>query len=29
MNATKDDLKAARGLKYDSDKTAWVPDNAK
>jgi sporulation protein YlmC with PRC-barrel domain len=25
MNATKDDLKSAQGLKYDSDKTAWVP----
>ena len=25
MSATKDDLKAAQGLKYDSDKTAWVP----
>ena len=29
MSATKDDLKAAQGLKYDSDKTAWVPDKAK
>ena len=29
MNATKDDLKAAQGLKYDSDKTVWVPDKAK
>jgi sporulation protein YlmC with PRC-barrel domain len=28
MAATKDDLKAAQGLKYDSDKTAWVPDKA-
>jgi sporulation protein YlmC with PRC-barrel domain len=26
MNATKDELKSAQGLKYDSDKTAWVPD---
>jgi hypothetical protein len=25
MSATKDDLKSAQGLKYDSDKTAWVP----
>lgn len=24
MNATKDQLKSAQGLKYDSDKTAWV-----
>jgi sporulation protein YlmC with PRC-barrel domain len=29
MNATKADLKAAQGLKYDSDKTAWVADKAK
>ena len=29
MSATKDDLKAAQGLKYDSDKTAWLPDKAK
>ena len=29
MSATKDDLKAAQGLKYDGDKTAWVPDKAK
>jgi sporulation protein YlmC with PRC-barrel domain len=29
MAATKDDLKSAQGLKYDSNKTAWVPDNAK
>lgn len=29
MNATKDELKSAQGLKYDSDKTAWVPDKAK
>ena len=26
MNATKDQLKTAPGFKYDSDKTAWVPD---
>jgi sporulation protein YlmC with PRC-barrel domain len=26
MNATKDQLKSAPGFKYDSDKTAWVPD---
>jgi sporulation protein YlmC with PRC-barrel domain len=24
MSATKDELKSAQGLKYDSDKTAWV-----
>ena len=29
MNATKDELKSAQGLKYDSDKTAWVADKAK
>jgi sporulation protein YlmC with PRC-barrel domain len=29
MNATKDDLKSAQGLKYDSTKTAWVADTAK
>ena len=29
MAATKDDLKSAQGLKYDSGKTAWVPDKAK
>jgi sporulation protein YlmC with PRC-barrel domain len=28
MSATKDDLKAAQGLKYDSTKTAWVPDKS-
>ena len=26
MAATKDDLKSAQGLKYDSNKTAWVAD---
>ena len=26
LNTTKDELKTAKGLKYDSDKTAWVPD---
>jgi sporulation protein YlmC with PRC-barrel domain len=26
MSATKDELKAAPGLKYDSDKTSWVTD---
>lgn len=26
MNANKDALKSAPGFKYDSDKTAWVPD---
>jgi sporulation protein YlmC with PRC-barrel domain len=29
MSTTKDELKAAQGLKYDSNKTAWVADNAK
>ncbi len=29
MSATKNELKSAQGLKYDSDKTAWVPDKAK
>lgn len=29
LNATKDELKSAQGLKYDSDKTAWVPDKTK
>ena len=29
MNTTKDELKAAQGFKYDSDKTAWVADKAK
>jgi sporulation protein YlmC with PRC-barrel domain len=28
MNTTKDALKAAPGFKYDSAKTAWVPDNS-
>jgi sporulation protein YlmC with PRC-barrel domain len=27
MNTTKDALKAAPGFKYDSNSTAWVPDN--
>ena len=27
MDTTKDALKSAPGFKYDSDKTAWVPDN--
>jgi sporulation protein YlmC with PRC-barrel domain len=27
MNATKDELKAAPGFKYDRAMTAWVPDN--
>jgi len=26
MKATKDELKAAPGFKYDREKTAWVPD---
>jgi sporulation protein YlmC with PRC-barrel domain len=29
MDTSKDALKAAPGFKYDSDKTAWVPDTAK
>jgi sporulation protein YlmC with PRC-barrel domain len=29
MSATKDELKSAQGLKYDRDKTAWVPDKTK
>jgi hypothetical protein len=29
MNATKDELKSAQGLKYDKDETAWVPDKTK
>jgi hypothetical protein len=29
MNATKDELKAAQGLKYNSDKSGWVADTAK
>ena len=27
MNASKDALKKAKGFKYDSNKTTWVPDN--
>ncbi len=27
VNATKDELKAAPGLKYDRGTTAWVPDS--
>ena len=27
MNATKDELKAARGFKYDRTATKWVPDS--
>jgi sporulation protein YlmC with PRC-barrel domain len=27
MNASKDNLKKAKGFKYDSNKTTWVPDN--
>ncbi len=26
LNTTKDELKSAQGLKYDSDRTAWVPN---
>lgn len=29
MDTSKDALKAAPGFKYDSDKTAWVPDTSK
>jgi sporulation protein YlmC with PRC-barrel domain len=29
MDATKDALKSASGFKYDSGKTAWVPDKSK
>jgi hypothetical protein len=28
MNATKDELKAAPGLRYDSDTTTWAPDTS-
>lgn len=28
MNASKDGLKAAPGLKYDQTKTTWVPESA-
>jgi sporulation protein YlmC with PRC-barrel domain len=28
MNTTKDALKSAPGFKYDSTKTAWVPDTS-
>jgi sporulation protein YlmC with PRC-barrel domain len=28
MNTTKDALKSAPGFKYDSNKTAWVPENS-
>lgn len=28
MNASKDELKAAPGFKYDRDKTEWVPDTS-
>lgn len=29
LNTTKAELKSAQGLKYDSDRTAWVPDKGK
>jgi sporulation protein YlmC with PRC-barrel domain len=29
IDTTKDALKSAPGFKYDSDKTAWVPDRSK
>jgi hypothetical protein len=28
MNATKDELKAAQGFKYDRTKTTWVKEEA-
>ena len=28
MNANKDELKAAPGLKYDRQSTTWVPDRS-
>jgi hypothetical protein len=28
MDATKDALKAAPGLKYDREKTSWIPEDA-
>jgi sporulation protein YlmC with PRC-barrel domain len=28
MDTSKDDLKKARGFKYDSNKNSWVPDNS-
>jgi sporulation protein YlmC with PRC-barrel domain len=28
MNATKDELKSAPGLKYDKQSTSWVPDRS-
>jgi sporulation protein YlmC with PRC-barrel domain len=29
MNATKSDLQAAPGFKYDRETTAWIPDTSK
>ncbi|MGB7042381.1 MAG: PRC-barrel domain-containing protein [Xanthobacteraceae bacterium] len=29
VDTTKDALKSAPGFKYDSEKTAWVPDKSK
>jgi sporulation protein YlmC with PRC-barrel domain len=29
MNASKDELKSAPGLKYDKQSTTWVPDRSK
>jgi hypothetical protein len=29
MDTTKDALKSARGFKYDSSKTTWVPETSK
>jgi PRC-barrel domain len=29
MDTTEDALKSAAGFKYDSSKTAWVPDKSK
>lgn len=28
MNADKDQLKSAQGLRYDRNMTTWVPDNS-
>ena len=29
MDTTKDALKAAPGVKYDKERTSWVPDTSK
>jgi hypothetical protein len=28
MDTAKDELKKARGFKYDRNKNSWVPDNS-